>query len=127
MNIRPMTSDDLPALQEAIEKDAFHPGEWAVGHFTDPQVASSVIGDSQGSVIFVRFTKTLRISCAWTDPDDSGRNGRAVIAGLRNAVEQAVKSGYKEIIITTEHPPLAAFLKKFGFVQQGTEYLLQLT
>lgn len=127
MNIRPLTSEDLPAVQAAIDVDPYHPGEWSVGHFTDPQTFSNVIEDSRGPAVFVRFTKTLRISCIWAEPDNMGRNARAVIAGLRDAIEQGIKSGYKEIVISTTHPPLAGFLKKFGFTQHDSEYILQLT
>lgn len=125
--IRPMTKDDFPALQEAINKDTFHPGEWTTDHFADPTVFPEVIEDAKGAAVFVRFSKVLRISCVWAESENMGRNARAIIAGLRDAIEQGVKSGYKEIIVTTEHPPLAEFLKKFGFVQHDTEYLLQLT
>lgn len=127
MNIRPMTNDDLPALQTAIDKDTFHPGEWKTAHFTDPQAMPEVIEDKKGPAVFVRFTKTLRISCVWAEPENMGRNARSVIAGLRHAIEEGIKSGYKELVITTAHPPLAEFLKKFGFVQHDTEYFLSLT
>ena len=127
MEMRPMVPTDVPAFEAALEGDKFHPGEWTLEHFADPQVMSSVVEDKKGPVVFVRFSKVLRISTVWSDPENNGRNARAIVAGMKSAIHEAIKSGYKEIIVTTEHAPLAEFLKKFGFNQQGTEYLLSLT
>ena len=126
INIRPFNRvTDVEALGEAIEKDTLHPGAWTVDHFTDPMLYSEVIEDADGPVIFARFTKTLRISCVWATPDNAGRNARAAIKGLTDAVEKAKASGFTEVLVLTNHPPLAEFLKKFGFAEAKGEYLLQ--
>ena len=35
IEIRPFEPTDIPALQAAIDRDTFHPGEWSVKHFYD--------------------------------------------------------------------------------------------
>jgi ribonuclease HI len=124
--IRKMTTSDLPALQQAIDRDTFHPGEWKVEHFTQPTASVEVIEDSQGPIAFVRFTKSLRISCVWNDETDSHRNGRAILRGIIDAANKARENGFTEIIITTESDKLATFFEKVLKMKKSKcEYILQ--
>ena len=126
IDIRQMTESDKPALQDAITRDVFHPGEWKVEHFDQPNILSQVIEDSQGPIAFVRFTKTLRISCVWNDGENVARNARAIIFGIQKAVERARASGYTEIIITTSHDKLAKFfVKVMKMTRSDNEFILQ--
>jgi hypothetical protein len=125
---RAMTEQDYPALQAAMARDTFHPGEWKVEDFIhtaeSPKVAT-VIEDSQGPITFVRFTKTLRICCVWNDEADNSRNARAVIFGIRDAVQLARANGFNEIIIQTNHIKLATFLTKVLKMKQSSgEFIL---
>jgi hypothetical protein len=127
INIRPFNREtDVEPLKEAIEKDTLHPGAWTVEHFTDPTLFAEVVEDEQGPVIYARFTKTLRISCGWADPENTKRNGRPAFEGVADTIQKAKASGYTEVIVLTNHPPLAEFLKKFGFKEAKGEYLLQI-
>lgn len=135
MEIRDLKAEDLPALQDAIDRDTFHPGEWAVSDFTAPLEDGSyhparfaqVIETSKGPVTFVRYTKVLRISCVWNDVEDASRNAKAVILGVRNAIEMARSSGFSEIIITSDHEKLSDFLvRSLGMTKRGSEHLLLL-
>jgi len=123
INIRIFTDADIPALQKAIDADTFHPGEWQVDHFTT--TPTDVIEDQNGPIAFVRYTKTLRISCVWSDGADISRNARAIIQGLNAAVQKARASGFTEIIITTSHKRLADFFTTvMKMTKSGDEYLL---
>lgn len=128
LNIRNLTSDDIASLQAAISRDTFHPGEWEAQHFFSQPgqpVASSVIEDGEGPIAYVRFTKTLRVSCVWNDCEDFSRNARAIIFGIKQAVDRARASGFTEIIIKTSHPKLAEFLTRvIGMSKSDGEYLL---
>lgn len=134
INIREFTAEDVPALQKAIDGDTFHSGEWQVKHFYDsnpdpaeyqPLTTVTVIEDQHGPISFVRYTKTLRISCVWNDGAETGRNARAIIFGINDAVKKARASGFSEIIITTTHPKLAEFFDKvLKMSKSGDEYLL---
>ena len=125
---RAMTAQDYPALQAAIDRNTIHPGEWEVGDFIhSPEVPKmcTVIEDSQGPIVFVRFTKTLRVCCVWNDETDNHRNARAVIFGIHDAVKNARANGFTEIIIQTEHDKLATFLTDvLKMKKSGSEYLL---
>lgn len=135
VDIRPFTVADIPALQTAIDKDTFHPGEWSVRHFYDDPADKdalnipkevSVISDQHGPIAFVRYTKSLRISCVWNDATDVHRNGRAIVNGILDAVKRARASGFTELIITTESDKLADFFKKILKMENtGKEFLLQ--
>ncbi len=123
--IRPMAASDIPALQQAIDRDTFHPGEWKVEHFTQPTASVEVIEDSQGPIAFVRFTKSLRISCVWNDETDNHRNGKAILRGILDAIQKARESGFTEIIITTESDKLATFFEKvLKMKKSNCEYTL---
>lgn len=128
LEIRDLTIEDVTALRAAISRDSFHPGEWAASHFFSQPgqpVASSVIEDDKGPIAFVRFTKTLRISCVWNDGEDFSRNARAIIFGIKKAVDRARASGFTEIVIKTSHSKLAEFLTRvIGMTKDDGEYLL---
>jgi hypothetical protein len=127
LTIRPFTTEDVPDLEKAIAADVFHPGEWKVSDFTStqPPVVTNVISDKAGPIAFVRYTKTLRISCVWNDGTDISRNASAIIQGIQDAVSKARTSGFSEIIITTSHPKLASFLVRImGMTKSSDEYLL---
>lgn len=129
ISVREFNEADIPALEAAIAKDTFHPGEWKVKHFVpelgDAPVNVSVIEDSQGPITFVRYTKTLRISCTWSDENDVRRNAKAIIFGIRDAALKAQASGFTELIITTESEKLATFFEKvIGMTKRSNEYVL---
>lgn len=125
---RAMTEQDYPALRAATSASTLHPGEWKVEdfiHTAEVPKVSTVIEDSQGPIVFVRFTKTLRICCVWNDEEDNHRNARAVIFGIRDAAQMARANGFTEIIIQTNHAKLATFLSKvLKMKQSDSEFLL---
>lgn len=112
IDIRQMTGEDIPLLQTAIDNATSHPGNWEVGNFVSteskPRVAN-VIEDSQGPIAFTRYTKSLRLCCVWNDENDVSRNAKAIIFGVKDAVERARASGFSEVLIQTSNPKLEAF------------------
>lgn len=135
IDIRPFDKTDIPALQAAIDRDTVHPGEWSVKHFyddpEDPEALKipkevTTMSDQNGPIAFVRYTKSLRISCVWNDETDNHRNGRAVLQGILDAATKARASGFTEIIITTESEKLATFFEKIMKMKRSKdEFLLQ--
>jgi hypothetical protein len=135
MKTRALIEQDHPALQAAIDSDTFHPGEWSVDDFIQDSLSENpqhkipkvctVVEDSQGPIIFVRFTKTLRICCVWNDEADNHRNARALVFGMRDAVKMARANGFTEIIVQSDHKKLATFLTEvLKMKQSGSEFLL---
>jgi hypothetical protein len=129
MNNRPIYTDDLPVLKAAIENDKFHPGQWKVEDFRG---TSEVFEDLRGIVVFVHYDPEpearLRISTMWVTPDETHRNGRAIVFLVHNAAERAAVVGFKQLIFTTTHPPLANFcckVLKFRAIENN-EYVLDL-
>lgn len=131
---RLFTAEDVASLQACIDKDNHNPA-WKVKDFFDPTpdpeqgyvapVTTTVIHDGDYPITFVRFTKTLRISCVWNDAADTRRNARAIIHGINDAVQKARASGFSEIIITTNHPQLATFFEKIiKMTKCGDEWVL---
>jgi len=135
IEIRPFSETDIPALRAAIDRGTSHPGEWSVKHFyDDPEDPDALkipkevvtISDSKGPIAFVRYTKSLRISCMWNDETDNHRNGRAVLNGILDAVNKARANGYTEIIIATESEKLATFFERILKMKRSRdEFLLQ--
>lgn len=115
MQTRAMTEQDFSALQAAITRDAFHQGEWKVSdfiHTPESPKMCTVIEDSQGPIAFVRYTKTLRVSCVWNDAVDNHRNARAIIFGILDTVKQARANGFTEVVIEATNESLKHFLIK---------------
>jgi len=136
IEIRPFSETDIPALQAAIDRDKFHPGEWSVKHFyddpADPDALKipkevATMSDSKGPIAFVRYTKSLRISCVWNDETDNHRNGRAVLNGILDAIKKARASGFTEIVIRSESEKLATFFERIMKMKRSRdEFLLQI-
>lgn len=134
MDIRDITADDLPALEAAITRDKFHP-DWKAEDFYmqppsekyQPAVHARVIENKNGPITFVRFTKSLRISCVWNDAEDKSRNAKAVIFGIASAVSMARSSGFSEVIIYSTHKELSDFLVNvMKMTKRGDDHLLLL-
>ena len=129
VDIRDFTSEDIPALQKAIDADKFHTGEWKVEHFQIPGVPTKVVTDSKGPVAFVIYTNSegwMRVSCVWAD-EDVHRNARALIAAILMMVQTARDNGFSGIVIETSHPNLATFLVRvFGMECSGNDYFLSI-
>lgn len=127
VNIRDFTPDDIPALQKAIDADAFHAGEWKIWHFQIPGLPTKVVEDSQGPVAFVLYTnheQYLRVSCVWADTDPR-RNARAMIKGIPLMAITAREENRIGLVIETKHDKLANFLiRVFGMRQTGNDYFL---
>ena len=121
---------DLGDLEKAIAEDQFHPGEWKTTHFTTDSTDKTVkfvnvVEDDRGPVGFVRYTKTLRVSCVWCDADNAMRNARALVLFFRDTVDQARANGFTEIVTQTKHPKLAKFLTRIiGMSEHGDQYFL---
>jgi hypothetical protein len=127
MKTRLFEEGDVEALKAAIARDTFHPGEWKVEHFQEPTASATVIEDDAGPIVFVRYTASLRISCVWNDETDAKRNAKAIIFGIRQAVEAARANAFTEIIITTNHDKLANFFTQvLKMERSGDEYILAL-
>jgi hypothetical protein len=131
---RKFTEADVLALQNAVDRDTHNPA-WKVKDFYNPSpdpeegyvapVQCSIISDDERPIAFVRYTKTLRISCIWNDESDTRQNARAIIFGINDAVQKARTSGFSEIIITTSNPQLANFFTKMlKMTKSGDEYVL---
>lgn len=131
---RALIPEDLPALQVGLDNDHFHPGTWSTQDFIyNPEGDErervvkfcGVIEDSKGPIAFTRFTKTLRISAVWADDQDSKRNARAIIFGIKEAVATARLNGFTEVVIQTSHDKLATFLTQVMKMRQsGSEFFL---
>lgn len=127
IQVRPYTKDDEPGFQAALDKDqTFHPGQKAEW-FTGPTAHTEVYEDEHGPIAVLRCTKTLRLCTGWYDANDKSRNARAVVHGIRLAVDRARESGFTEIIFETQNPELAKFCTKvLGFQASAGEYVLTL-
>lgn len=126
IEVRPIKEEDKPNLQAAIDNSKFHPGEWQVDHFFNGGY-SVVAEDQLGPILFVKYTKVLRISIVWNDEQDKSRNAKALIVGLKDTVEKARANGYTELIFTTNVPELAKFCEQvLGYRKSGDEYILPL-
>ena len=131
VDLRGFTKEDIPALEAAISRDTIHPGEWKIRHFVpepgDPPVDVAVIEDSQGPITFVRYTKTLRVSCVWNDARDIHRNARAIIFGIRDAAKKAAASGFTELLIRADSEKLRTFLRDVMGFSGDRDMILELT
>ena len=124
MKLRPIYTTDISALQQAIDADIFHPkGTWQVEHFRG---FAELFEDAHGTIVFTRYEpeapQRLRIMTVWTAPNDKHRNARAIVFLVRAVASRAAGAGFKELVFTTKHPPLANFCcKVLGFKSIGQD------
>jgi len=116
---RPITSEDTEMLQKALDQNEFHPGQ-KTEYYTNVGV-TDVYQDEQGTIGFLRYTKTLRLCTVWVNNDDRQRNAASVIQAISDAVSKAKASGYSDILFSTNSPKLKAFSETLGF-KEDTEH-----
>jgi hypothetical protein len=128
MRNRPIYNSDIPTLEAAIAADKFHaPGEWTIEHFRG---FSEIWEDDKGVIVFCHFDVEglgLRISTMWVNGDDTHRNGRAIIALVKETAKRS-RSIFSDLRFTTKHERLARFCcRALGFISVGNdEYVLRL-
>lgn len=105
---RPLTEDDFPLLQAALDANTFHPGQ-KIEHFAGPKKYSVVYEDEESPIGVLRYTKVLRLATVWCDNDDKKRNADSIIQAIADSVKLATDAGFTEIIFETNSDPLKSF------------------
>jgi len=123
LGIRELTEADTPELQNALP--AMEVKNW---NPEDPNATINAVYDSSGTIAFVRFSKTLRLSCGWVDTSDSPRTASVIIPTINNMIFRAKEAGFSELIIEVRNPVMRDFLaEKFKFTSRGKDLSLSLS
>jgi hypothetical protein len=120
MNLRKLTEEDRPAIDEAIKNDQFHSGRGDSSFFFEPCTESFVISDDTGDVLNVRLARALRVNIVFADPDAHERNKTAMADLALFLQKSAAESGHKEVVFTSANPRLRKFGTTVGFEEQPT-------
>lgn len=118
MNSRPMVVEDREALQEAMDRNRWHPGQQAESYMVNG--VTFVYGEPPAT--FLNYEKILRVRVQWCESDDRGRNQEALIQMVEDAVKLAKDNGYGEIIFQTSNVALGRAAKRLGFEESLGEY-----
>lgn len=119
MKSRVIAVEDRQAIQDAMDKNTWHPGQRAESYMVNG--VTFVYGDEK-PVTFLNYEKILRVRVQWTDEQDREQNKAALIQMVEDAVHLARENGYGEIIFQTDNPALAEFCGKLGFEESRGEY-----
>lgn len=112
---------DRAAIKRALGQDKFHVGTKA-DVFYQYGALTNVYEDEDGPIMLVRGSKSLRIDMLFFDNEDSVRNREAMMTGWRALIENAKRSGFSEIVTSSNSPALVEFGCKFlGFEKMQTE------
>ena len=125
MMSRPLEEQDLPGLQQALDKSKWHPGQNA-HNYTAPNGIAVVYEEGDKPIIVFRFTKTLRATACFFDEEDEHNNGAVIVKAIEETVELARTNGYTEIIFTTHNDALAKFCEPLGFKKSDSDYVKQI-
>jgi hypothetical protein len=122
VNSRPLTEEDLPVLQSALEKSP-HPDQ-KVEHYVGDNKHCEVYEDKSGPIGILRYTKTLRLCATWINNEDRARNAASIIQAVEDASVKAKANGFTEIIFQSDSPSYAKFCTdKLGFQESRGEYV----
>jgi len=125
MQVRDITDNDHQTLQDWIENDPDH-RDTNLEFFTQARGLTHVWEDQEGTVMFVKLSKSLRIDIQF-DENNEQRNAQTIVAGLPVLAAQARDAGFEEIIFCSKSPKLVAFLRKiFKFQAEPDEFRLSL-
>lgn len=119
MKSRVMFVEDKAKLQEAMDKNTWHPGQKAESYMVNG--VTFVYGDEK-PVTFLNYEKILRVRVQWTDEQDREQNRAALIQMIEDAVHLARANDYGEIIFQTDNPALGRAAKNLGFEESRGEY-----
>jgi hypothetical protein len=99
VTIRPMVTEDRDAVETAC---AASEGNWELSEFQEMESHPrycAVVEDANSPIAFVRFTKSLRVTCLWTNGSDRARNTLATKRGLEEAIALGRANGFTEIVV----------------------------
>ena len=121
MNSRLMAVEDKDALQTAMDKNTWHPGQQAESYMVNG--VTFVYGDEPlKPVTFLNYEKILRVRVQWSDEQDRDGNKEALVQMVEDAVKLARDNGYGEVIFQTDNPALAKYAVRLGFEESRGEY-----
>jgi hypothetical protein len=118
MNSRLMAVEDKESLQEAMDKNTWHPGQKAESYMV--KGVTFVYGDKP--VTFLNYEKILRVRVQWCDEQNRAQNKEALTQMVEDAVKLARDNDYGEIIFQTDNPALAKAAMRLGFEESRGEY-----
>ena len=129
---RRITEQDRGGIEQALARDAFHPGVTA-DVFWEPGTLTNVYEYDKKPVLLVRVYKCLHLDLMCYDNSDVVHNKAVLEAGWEKLVTSAKANGFKEIITSVNGKALHRFLTKkveeggFGFqeVNVGGEVALR--
>jgi hypothetical protein len=115
MQLRKLTLDDCPRIDQEIAKDPWHAGKGTSEFFFEPSTEAFVLSDDAGEVLNVRLARALRVNIVFSDPNARDRNKETMkqLAGWLR--EMAKSAGYREVTYTSENPLLRRFGRTVGF------------
>lgn len=115
MNLRKITPEDCPSIDQAIAKDPWHTGKGSSEFFFDPYTEAFVLSDDGGPVLNVRLARALRVNIVFSDPDARERNKETMKILAHFLKKQAEVSGVREVTYTSENRALRIFGQRLGF------------
>ena len=122
MTNRPLTQDDLPMLQMALDKSPHQ--DQRVEHYVGENKYCEIYEDESGPIGILRYTKTLRLCAAWVNNEDRARNAASIIQAIEDAVVKAKANGFTEIVFQSDSPTYAKFcIDKLGFQESHGEFI----
>ena len=122
VNSRPLTEEDLPILQSALDKSP-HPDQ-RVEHYIGDNKYCEVYEDESGPIGVLRYTKTLRLCATWVNNEDRARNAQSIIQAVEDAIGKAKANGFTEIAFQSDSPSYAKFCTdKLGFLESRGEFI----
>lgn len=116
-----MEDSDLPLLVHTVASNGI--SEDAITtYFKAPGTITTVFGDDDGSVLFVRGSKTLRLELALTLDADNERKAKVLIEALSLLAAKAKKHGFTELVINCDIASLREVATgTFGFIAAGND------
>lgn len=110
MEDRWITPEDYTTLELSLAGDSYHT-HTAPEFFYASGSFCKVYEDSEGPILFLRGTKSLRIDIQFLDNGNLERNGNALKEGFLPFVEGCKKAGFTELVFNTDSPLLRRFCK----------------
>jgi hypothetical protein len=115
MNLRKITEDDRPAIDESIARDPFHAGRGSSDFFFEPCTESFALEGPDGATMFVRLARALRVNIVFVDAAAREKN-KEVMTDLAEFLKKMAKdAGFREVVYTSENGALRAFGETVGF------------
>lgn len=131
VTFHPLTKQDIPLLEQAIEAEPYHRGWLKTAFFFHPASISVIASDDKGPILVLRMKPDRDVVAIFAQfiCRDPQRSAKTIIEGFKTIKARLKMAGAKQIVMDSTSPALVRLCQqRLGFkaLPEPDHYVLDL-